>query len=150
MENASKALLIAGAILLVIAIIAIGMVILGQGQDVVDKTGGQIDAMSVNAHNSQFANIYKNAIIDGKTLKDIVVKAASNNDKSSKNKVCNVTVTVNNKSVNGAGSVSTTGDDTKKTISGIDTIQANYDYKITDVGYDAAGAINSISAEIQN
>lgn len=54
MENASKALLIAGAILLVIALIAIGMMILGQGNQVVDEAAGSMDALAIQAFNSQF------------------------------------------------------------------------------------------------
>lgn len=54
MENASKALLIAGAILLVIALIAIGMMILGQGQDVATNAADNMDALAVQAYNQQF------------------------------------------------------------------------------------------------
>lgn len=53
MENASKALLIAGAILLVIALIAIGMAILGQGENTVNNVAGEMDALEIQAQNQR-------------------------------------------------------------------------------------------------
>lgn len=53
MENASKALLIAGAILLVIALIAIGMAILGQGERTVNNVAGEMDALEIQAQNQR-------------------------------------------------------------------------------------------------
>lgn len=54
MENASKALIIAGAILLSILIIGLGMFIFTQAQDAIGNTG--IDEQKVNAHNNRFLN----------------------------------------------------------------------------------------------
>lgn len=54
MENASKALIIAGAILLAILIIGLGMFIYQQAYDAIGNTG--IDEQKVNAHNSRFLN----------------------------------------------------------------------------------------------
>jgi len=62
MENASKALLIAGAILLVIALIAIGMMILGQGQQTVEKTASSMDALTVQAKN-EIVTPYLNRVL---------------------------------------------------------------------------------------
>lgn len=53
MENASKALLIAGAILLVIAIIAIGMAILGMGEGTVEDVASNMGGLSVQAYNAK-------------------------------------------------------------------------------------------------
>lgn len=53
MENASKALLIAGAILLVIAIIAIGMAILGMGESTVEDVASNMGGLSVQAYNAK-------------------------------------------------------------------------------------------------
>lgn len=54
MENASKALIIAGAILLAILIIGLGMFIFTQAQDAIGNTG--MDEQKVNAHNNRFLN----------------------------------------------------------------------------------------------
>lgn len=52
MENASKALIIAGAILLAILIIGLGMFIYNQAADTLD--GAQIDGQKVDSYNSEF------------------------------------------------------------------------------------------------
>ncbi len=52
MENASKALIIAGAILLAILLISLGIMIFGQAQDTVNN-GGMSDA-EMQAFNSKF------------------------------------------------------------------------------------------------
>ncbi|MBE5821299.1 MAG: hypothetical protein E7311_01760 [Clostridiales bacterium] len=134
MENASKALLIAGAILLVIAIIAIGMTILGQGQDVVNKTGGQIGAMAINAHNSQFGEIHNNAIVKGTELKRIASVALSNNQQSQANKVCDVTITI---------------DGVVLAANTLGNIVTSRDYTITLVTYTNDGAITSFTATVR-
>ena len=51
MENASKALLIAGAILLVIALIAIGMAILNTGDEVTNAATEGLNTLSVQSYN---------------------------------------------------------------------------------------------------
>lgn len=52
MENASKALIIAGAILLSILIIGLGMLIFNQAKDAIGNTG--LDAQEILAYNSEF------------------------------------------------------------------------------------------------
>ena len=52
MENASKALIIAGAILLSILIIALGMSVYNSSSSVTD--GANMDAQEISAHNSNF------------------------------------------------------------------------------------------------
>lgn len=52
MENASKALIIAGAILISIVLITLGVVILGQGQEVVNSSNMDAQAISSLIHSS--------------------------------------------------------------------------------------------------
>ena len=52
MENASKALIIAGAILLAILLIGLGIFIFGQVSNTIDNTG--LDQLAVQQFNSQF------------------------------------------------------------------------------------------------
>ena len=54
MENASKALFIAGAILLVIAIIAIAVGIVSSTRGTIGTAENQIDSMAVQMHNKMF------------------------------------------------------------------------------------------------
>jgi len=85
MENASKALLIAGAISLVIAIIAIAVGIVSSTRGTIDVAGNQIDGMSVQMHNKQFeeyAGIGKS--ID--EAKELIRLVASNNSSTQDSK----------------------------------------------------------------
>ena len=52
MENASKALIIAGAILLTILIISLGLFVFKQAKDAVGNTG--LDAQKASAYNTEF------------------------------------------------------------------------------------------------
>lgn len=56
MENATKALLIAGAVLIAIVLIAVGIKILGSTQGVTNSVDGVSDAMSKSVFNSQFTD----------------------------------------------------------------------------------------------
>ena len=105
MENASKALLIAGAILLVIAIIAIAVGIVTKTRSTVGVAETQIDAMEVKMHNNQFT-MYEGTIT-GAEVKECIAKVLSNND-STKNRDMNVYVEVK-KVINNAGSTSVVG-----------------------------------------
>lgn len=56
MENASKALIIAGAILISILLISIGIMVIQSAQGVVDSAGSSMDAQTKQAFNAQFSN----------------------------------------------------------------------------------------------
>lgn len=65
MENATKALLIAGALLLTIAIIAIGMMIYTQSQSIV--TDVPLDSFIISSHNNRFL-VYTGKIQKGSSI----------------------------------------------------------------------------------
>ena len=54
MENASKALIIAGAILIAILLISVGIMVMNSTSGVTDQVGGQMDALGVQQFNSKF------------------------------------------------------------------------------------------------
>lgn len=54
MENASKALLIAGAILIVIILISVGMLIVNSTRDITDQAGDMASTQATQAFNAQF------------------------------------------------------------------------------------------------
>lgn len=54
MENTSKALLIAGAILIVILLIAVGMLVYSQSRGVIDTGVAQMSSAEINIFNAQF------------------------------------------------------------------------------------------------
>ena len=80
MENASKALLIAGAVLLVIALIAVGMGIFGTARGVTDNAEGQIDNIAIQMHNKQFEQ-YEGVGVYYDKVKEMVSLIVSNNQK---------------------------------------------------------------------
>lgn len=56
MENASKALIIAGAILVSILLISIGVIIINSTGNMTDQVGTTTDTMAIETFNSQFTN----------------------------------------------------------------------------------------------
>lgn len=54
MENATKALMIAGAVLVAILIISVGMMIFSQGSEVINQSSGKINQVEVQAFNNGF------------------------------------------------------------------------------------------------
>ena len=75
MENASKALIIAGAILLAILIIGLGVFIYNQSSNAIGNTG--MDQLAVQQFNSQFEP-YEN-IQSGSQIKQLLKTVISNN-----------------------------------------------------------------------
>ena len=89
MENASKALLIAGAILLVIAIIAIGIGIVSKTRGTMNSAEYQIDTMKVQMHNKQFEQYQSNGNNYDKTFEEVRELAGliiSSNEQNKNNK----------------------------------------------------------------
>lgn len=68
MENASKALIIAGAILLSILIIGLGMVIFNQAKDAIGNTG--MDKQKIAAYNSEFES-YEGTNVNGTKVRNL-------------------------------------------------------------------------------
>ena len=70
MENASKALLIAGAILIVIVLISIGMLIVNSTNDGVDVATDIATSQAAQSFNSQFTK-YAGTKVKGSTVKSL-------------------------------------------------------------------------------
>lgn len=77
MENASKALIIAGAILISIVLIAIGVLIVNNIQGTVDETVTQMSAQEIQIFNSKF-NVYEGKQTPG-NVKGLLSIIATNN-----------------------------------------------------------------------
>ena len=56
MENATKGLMIAGAILIAIVLIGIGVMLVTSAQDVIDDSSSEMDRLAVQSFNSKFTN----------------------------------------------------------------------------------------------
>lgn len=83
MENASKALIIAGAILLSIVLITLGVLIIGRGQDAIDKTN--IDDQVVSTWNQKWTK-YEGKDVRGTTVNNLINEILSSNALADKNK----------------------------------------------------------------
>ena len=68
MENASKALIIAGAILLSILIIGLGMMIFNQAKDAISGTG--MDQQKVATYNAEFTD-YEGTNVNGTRVRSL-------------------------------------------------------------------------------
>ena len=76
MENASKALIIAGAILISIVLITLGVVILGQGQEVVNSSN--IDDTAIQSFNQKFTQ-YEGTNVTGSRVNALINAVTANN-----------------------------------------------------------------------
>lgn len=88
MENATKALLIAASVLIVIVLIAVGIKILGSAQGVTNEVGKVSEAMGQSVFNSQFTDYTGRQ--SAAQVKALVNKAAATHREGSLHKV-NVT-----------------------------------------------------------
>lgn len=142
MENASKALIIAGAILLAIAIIGVGMAVFNNASDSV--SGTDMSSEEVTAYNSEFDSYEGNAV-RGSRVKTLINTVKQHNltatDDSEKVQVLTAAgeteVSVDEVDVDGAAS--TTG--LQETANGI---QSGRTYQVS-FGYDpSSGKITTI------
>ena len=76
MENASKALIIAGAILLAILLITLGIYIFQQAQSTVNNSG--MSQAEVQSFNSQFTK-YEGESVKGSVVKSLIQEVIVNN-----------------------------------------------------------------------
>lgn len=94
MENASKALIIAGAILLAILIISLGIMIFGQASGVIDSNA--MDEVAVTTFNSKFEQYAGNNVRGANVnvlLQRVVQNNLTNSGDSSKQVSISVTAT---------------------------------------------------------
>lgn len=84
MENASKALLIAGSVLIVILLIAVGMMIYNGARGTVDESISQMSSQQIQAFNDQFTQLGTTRV-SGTTITSLIQKAEANNLQNSGN-----------------------------------------------------------------
>lgn len=123
MENASKALIIAGAILLSILIIGLGMFIYRQAAGVMNNTG--LDELEVDKHNEGFTQ-YEGTKVSGTQVKALVKKIEANNRSNADDESLQIEV---------SGAVTITKNSTA-TGTQAGEIKSGYTYKV-EFGYDA-------------
>lgn len=89
MENASKALIIAGAILLSILIIGLGMMVFNNAKDTI--SGANLDSSKVEAINSKFEN-YLGDRVKGTNVKSLCNLVKNNNLVADDNETFTITI----------------------------------------------------------
>lgn len=82
MENASKALLIAGSVLIVILLIGVGMLIFNSIDNITGQAGDQADAMAIQTFNDQFTQ-YESTNATASQTKGLINKVDASNVNSS-------------------------------------------------------------------
>lgn len=137
MENASKALIIAGAILLAILIISLGIMILGKAQDTINGSG--MTQAEVQAFNEKFTKYEGKQ--RGSSVRSLIQEVISNNGTQENIDSGRLVAVEGTANTNGAGiSVSST------TVSGTANIKNTATYTIS-FEYAANGCVNKIIIE---
>lgn len=86
MENASKALLIAAAVLIVILLIAFGMRILNSNEDTGEQADQQAQSTSMQTFNARITQ-YAGKNKTGKTVRDLVTIINNSNESNPQHKI---------------------------------------------------------------
>lgn len=113
MDNASKALVMAGAILIAVMLISLGVVLFNTASDIAQDTSKQLDSLAIETFNSGFVQMTGTAV-KGSTVRTLINKVKSHNGNAEEVALYG-TVTINGKS-DGSATLDTVGEiDTNKT-----------------------------------
>ena len=135
MENASKALIIAGAVLISILLISLGIMIYNQAKQVTDNTN--LDEVSVTTYNEKF-NQYLGEKVKAPVVTSLVGAVNQNNTTTSSGTAGNKITIVN------AGSVAT-GITAKADNTYTGVASSANTYKVEVTGYSTTGQISQIT-----
>ena len=143
MENASKALLIAGAILIVIVLISIGRVIVQSAQGIVDESSSMTTDQETSTFNRRFETYQGTQ--KGATIQSLL-SAVSVNNAENKSGGHKISVIIKDDKITAEGK--DTGITDSKILSQISAdIQTSARYKVVMSGRDADSYINEITIE---
>ena len=150
MENASKALIIAGAILLSILIIAIGMYIYNSSQNSIQTAGSQISAQEVSSFNQTW-EMYEGTQT-GSNVKALISKMAANATQNAEEatRLPNLYYEATSAQQNNNGTIvnSKIGNAKNVNVSGFNTartkIEARHTYRVTLVTNGTTGLVSGI------
>lgn len=142
MENASKALIIAGAILISIVLITLGVVILGQGQDVVNNSN--MDDQVVSTWNQKFTQ-YAGTKVSGANVNALLNAVISSNAISKRDGANNKLILIT--PGDGTGKIGVTNSTVNKksyTTAFTTKAQPGRTYKVEATAFGTDGYINEI------
>ena len=137
MENASKALIIAGAILLAILLITLGIYIFQQSQSTVNNSG--MSQAEVQSFNSQFIK-YEGDSVKGSAVKSLIQEVNANNAQDEAN---DHKINVTGGGVTSAASGSAVGHNQYLT----NGIKNTKTYKVKITAYGTNGRVSEITIE---
>lgn len=137
MENASKALIIAGAVLLAILLIGVGMLVFNAANKPISESTGQMDEQTVKMFNSKFTP-YIGTNISGSSVKTLLDTVVTSNGANPSN-------TVKVTSTGGLATATYNTSSKKTTITNIDKIIDANKYTVTVTEYDPNGRIVTIN-----
>ncbi len=130
MENASKALIMAGAVLIAIILISIGVYIISSQKGTIDSSKRLSDTMAIQTYNDSFTKYAGTQ--KGSVVKDLLDTIQTNNNSKGRKTVITVSYDIYS------------GSDVD-TISGIKSnIIPAKSYKVDVAGYDANGYVTEI------
>lgn len=137
MENASKALLIAGAILVCILLIGVGMLVYTSTTGVISEGVAQMSTQEKDMFNSQFTQ-YAGNRVNGSSVKALLQKVRSNNTANAgiEGKVLTVTGAV------------TTGKDGAIDGTALNSINTARSYTVTADDTDNDGLVDTIDIKV--
>ena len=139
MENASKALIIAGAILLAILIISLGIMIFRQASGVVDSNA--MDEVAVSTFNEKFEQ-YAGDNIRGANVNALISSVVQNNLSNSGDASKQVKLNVTASNWNGSKPTATTP---PTSTSACGSAQTGRSYEVTTEADDQSGYITEIT-----
>lgn len=138
MENATKALLIAGAILIAIVLIAVGIRVLSSTSGVTDSVDQVSTAMGVSVFNSQF-EAYTEGTQSASEVKTLISKIVVTHRDDSEHKVTVETKTITGNNLTNANWLN------ENDIPLITRrLQTNYQYTVEIADHDSKGYISKI------
>lgn len=139
MDNASKALIIAGAILIAVMLVSLSVMLYNTASGVAEGTIGTVEALGVEGFNAQF-NQYMGERQKASVAQGLIDKVIANN--ANGDTTISVTLVSGGGLKTGVGTTSASSSLTtmRNTITSKDTV-----YKIEVSDYDTSGTINAIT-----
>ncbi len=138
MENASKALLIAGAILICIVLISLGMLIVNSSSEVTDQVGDITTTQAVSTFNSNFTNY--SGTQKGSAIKTLLQSLASSNGAQAGAGEHIIEVTFSEGGLNGA-------EDADSILAAMSKVVSSSKYTVTFGSDDSEGYVTSCEIE---
>lgn len=133
MENASKALLIAGGVLIALIIITMFILIFNRMASIQEEQAERTELEQLAAFNSEF-EAYNKQIMYGVDVITLINKVEENNKKYSRNNDYKITIVLNNVEISNSSSL-------------IGTDQEKYIYKCTKIEYNDLGRVSKMEIE---